>query len=33
MLILDGVWINNCHMKHFAPIFVLGQNGSDGVVE
>ena len=25
--------MNNCHLEHFAPIFVRGQNGSEGVVE
>ena len=30
---LYGVLINNCHFEHFAPIFVRGQNGSEGVGE
>ena len=25
--------INNCHLEYFAPIFVRGQNGSEGVVD
>ena len=33
MLIYIGVLINNCHWEHFAPIFVRGQNGSEGVVK
>ena len=26
-------YINNCHVEHFGPIFVHGQNGSKGVVK
>ena len=33
MFSLWGVLIHNCHVEHFAPIFVLGQNGSEGVGE
>ena len=25
--------MDNYHLEHFAPIFVHGQNGSEGVVE
>ena len=25
--------MNNCHLEYFVPIFVHGQNGSEGVVE
>ena len=33
MLIYMVFYVNNCHMEHFGPIFVPGQNGSKGVVE
>ena len=33
MLIYKVIEINNCHLEHSAPIFVRGQNGSEGVVE
>ena len=33
MLIYKVFYINNCHLEHFEPIFVLRQNGSEGVIE
>ena len=33
MLIYKGFLIDKWLLKHFAPIFVGGQNGSEGVVE
>ena len=33
MLINRVFQIYKCHLEHFAPIFVCGQNGSEGVAE
>ena len=33
MLINRVFLIDNCHLEHFVPSFVSGQNGSEGVVE
>ena len=30
---LRDVLISNYHFEHFAPIFVCGQNGSEGMVK
>ena len=32
MLIYKVFLVDNWQLKHFAPIFVRGQNGSEGVV-
>ena len=33
MLIYRMFKIDNCHLEHFAPILVCGQNGLEGEVE
>ena len=32
-MLIRGVLVNNGHLEYFAPIFVCGQNGSEGVVD